>query len=232
MTTRKRAPASANKAGPTQGTSPAAKTRASPRRRRLSAEEARESILGATEKRLREQGPDALRLQEIAADVGVSHPTVLHHFGSREQLVQAVAHRALLKLETDLLACFTQDVAPTELASTLHQIDEVLRGSGQARLVAWLVLTQAGEGAARGSRLGEVTAVLHEVRGQQGQTASFEDTAFGVALASAALFGMSLLGEGIFRAIGLPPGEETQRRFREWFSALLEEHAQHLTPAP
>ncbi len=201
-------------------------------RRRLSAEDAREAILAATEKRLRDHGPDALRLQEIAADVGVSHPTVLHHVGSREQLVQAVVQRALLKLETDLLACFSQDVAPTELAPTLHHVDDVLRGSGQARLVAWLALTRAGEGAARGSRLGEVTAVLHEVRRQQGQTASFEDTAFGVALASAALFGMSLLGEGMFRSIGLPADDETQRRFREWFAALLEEHAQRAAPAP
>jgi len=80
--------------------------------------------------------------------------------------------------------------------------------------------------------MGEVTAVLHEVRRQQGQTASFEDTAFGVALASAALFGMSLLGEGMFRSIGLPADEGTQRRFREWFAALLEEHAQRMAPAP
>ncbi len=157
---------------------------------------------------------------------------MLHHVGSREQLVQAVVQRALLKLETDLLACFSQDVAPTELAPTLHHVDDVLRGSGQARLVAWLALTRAGEGAARGSRLGEVTAVLHEVRRQQGQTASFEDIAFGVALASAALFGMSLLGEGMFRSIGLPADDETQRRFREWFAALLEEHAQRAAPAP
>jgi len=34
-------------------------------------------------------------LQEIAADVGVSHSTILHHFGSREALVEAVVTRAL-----------------------------------------------------------------------------------------------------------------------------------------
>src|SRR5262245_6032327 len=76
---------------------------AGPRRRRT-AEQAREEILDAAEKRLRDRGPDAIRLQEIAADVGISHPAVLHHFGSREGLVGAVTERAMNKLEHELLA--------------------------------------------------------------------------------------------------------------------------------
>jgi AcrR family transcriptional regulator len=40
-----------------------------------------------------------LRLQDIAADVGISHPAVLHHFGSREALVHAVIQRAILSLQ-------------------------------------------------------------------------------------------------------------------------------------
>ena len=92
------------------------------RRRRLSSEDAREAILAATEKRLREVGPDALRLQEIASDVGLSHPTVLHHFGNREALVSAVVARAMLALETDLIACF-KDIGPAEIVTTIHQID-------------------------------------------------------------------------------------------------------------
>src|SRR6478736_553059 len=61
---------------------------------RRDAETARAAILEATEKRLVHVGPSGIRLQEVAADAGVSHPTVLHHFGSREALVQAVIVRA------------------------------------------------------------------------------------------------------------------------------------------
>ncbi|MGH7329781.1 MAG: TetR/AcrR family transcriptional regulator, partial [Polyangiaceae bacterium] len=62
------------------------KKKAKPRRR-LDAEAARKLILDATERRLVRVGPSGIRLQEVAKDAGVSHPTVLHHFGSRELLV-------------------------------------------------------------------------------------------------------------------------------------------------
>src|SRR5262245_59017473 len=80
-----------------------------PRRRprarvRRNAEEARTAILNAAEARLIEDGPAGIRLQAIAADVGISHPAVLHHFGSREALVEAVVARALASLDADLLA--------------------------------------------------------------------------------------------------------------------------------
>lgn len=77
---------------------------ARPARPRRSAEEARRTILDAAEHRLRDQGPAGIRLQEIASDVGLSHPAILHHFGSRECLVRAVIDRALSVLEADLLA--------------------------------------------------------------------------------------------------------------------------------
>lgn len=196
-----------------------------PPRRRLSSEEAREAILAATEKRLREVGPDALRLQEIAADVGLSHPTVLHHVGSRDALVQAVVARAMIALETDLIACFTKDAVPTDIASTLHQIDDVMRGHGHARLLAWLALTYPGQTSKEESRLGDVAVALHAARGAIGRPAPFEDTAHAVVLASAAMFGIALLGPGLLRMTGLPSDEESLRRLRDWFAALLMEHA-------
>ena len=156
---------------------------------------------------------------------------MLHHVGNREALVAAVVARAMLALETDLIACFTQDVAPTDIVTTLHQVDEVMRLRGQARLVAWLALTQPGGSAAKkGSRLGDVAAALHAARGALGKPAPFEDTAFGVVLASVAMFGVALLGPGLLAMLGLPDDEATLRRFREWFAALLMDHAG--IPAP
>ena len=67
----------------------AAKTAVNPakpagKRIRRTAEEARRLILDAAEKRLAQQGPEGLRLQDIARDIGISHPAILHHFESRE----------------------------------------------------------------------------------------------------------------------------------------------------
>ena len=60
------------------------------RRRRRSAPEARQAILRAAEKRLVEGGPEAVRVQLVAADVGVTDAAVHHHFGSREGLLEAL----------------------------------------------------------------------------------------------------------------------------------------------
>src|SRR5947199_358921 len=65
-----------------------------PPRQRRTADEARAEILDAAERILVETGPGAIRLQQVAELVGVSHPTVLHHFGTREALVAAVVERA------------------------------------------------------------------------------------------------------------------------------------------
>src|SRR5262245_25119917 len=83
-------------------------------RSRFSADEARSLIIAAAGKRLREVGPQGLRLEEIARDVGLSHPTVLHHFGSRDGLLAAVSAHELQSLERELLACFT-DPASADL---------------------------------------------------------------------------------------------------------------------
>jgi len=203
------------------------KTKASKPRRRLTSEEAKEAILAATETRLRAVGPDALRLQEIAADVGLSHPTVLHHVGSREALVAAVVARAMDALETELLACFANQLeTPTLVRTTLNDVDDVMRRRGQARLVAWLALTQAPGTVNRSSRLGEVASALHAARGRRGNDAPLEDTAFSVLLAATSLFGVALVGPGLLGMLGLPADEATMDRFRAWFAALLTKHAE------
>lgn len=208
------------------------KNAASEPRRRLSREDALELIFDATEKRLREHGPDAIRIQEIAEDVGMSHPTVLHHVGSREELLQEVCSRALLTLETELIEVFSSQEGRPEIAPTLHRIDEVLRGRGQARLIAWLTLTQPSEEGNAKSRLADVIKALHAARAADAPRASFEDTAFAVLLASSAMVGASLLGPGLFAMAGLPSGEPTLKKFREWFAALMVDHAERVDGAP
>ena len=78
---------------------------------RRTAEQAQRVILDAAEQRLLQVGPAGLRLQEVAKDAGVAHPTILHHFKSREGLVHAVVQRALGTLHADLLHELKQELA-------------------------------------------------------------------------------------------------------------------------
>src|SRR5439155_19480326 len=77
---------------------------ASAKRLRRSPEEARRLILDTAQELIARNGPEGLRLQEIAAAAGISHPLILHHFGSREGLVRAFVHEAVAELRCRLVA--------------------------------------------------------------------------------------------------------------------------------
>jgi AcrR family transcriptional regulator len=196
------------------------------RRRRRPADEARRAILDAAERRLLDVGPDAVRLSEIAADVGVSHPAILHHFGSREGLVAAVIQRALASLQHDLVSRLTSgDVDGAEI---LDRTLRTLGDQGQARLVAWLALTgRAGRRAGEGAQV--IRAVAEAAHARRPRGADFEDTLFTIVLGGAALLGDAIAGPQIRASGGLADDRDAARRFRVWLARLL---AQHLGAPP
>lgn len=204
---------------------------AEPRRRR-SAEDAKRAILDATEARFAARGPAGIRLQDIAADVGVSHPAILHHFGSREDLIRAVIDRALGGLREEVLATLAvPDPTRIDVAALIERVFETLGGHGQARLMAWLALADESGGARReaGALFVRETAetvhvrrtALHEAAGRR--PPPFEDTLFSILLTSLALLGDALLGETTRASSGIVD-PAAGRRFRTWFAKLLVAH--------
>jgi AcrR family transcriptional regulator len=197
------------------------------KRRRLRGEEAKSRILDAAEKRLRDGGPGAIRLQDVAADVGVSHPAVLHHFGSREALVQAVVARAIGALEADLVATYqSTDGGPPDAAAMLDRVADTLSEKGHGRLLAWLLLSGYGDALdTESARANWKTIIdaMHGLRVAFGATAPYEDTAFSTALAALALFGQAITGTEVFRLAGVE-GKDTPKRFRAWLGSLLVAH--------
>jgi AcrR family transcriptional regulator len=206
---------------------PAKKAKSSAPRRRRTAEEARDEILDSAERRLREGGPDAIRLQEIAADVGISHPAVLHHFGSREGLVEAVCERAMSKLEAELLAVMTKGSEtgePPDPVAITERGAEVLGENGHARLLAWLALSgrHMGPSAEARETWKMIIDAIHAMRTMRAKSKpAIEDTRFTVALSSMALFGEAIMGGGVLEAVGLTGDDKTRKRFRAWFAKLL-----------
>lgn len=199
-----------------------------PPRRRRTAQEAREAILDAAERQLVASGPDGIRLQDVARDVGVSHPTVLHHFGSREALVEAVATRALDSLHDDVLAALGR--APEgedQVAAILDGISQALHARGQGRALMWLALA-APSGSRDDLRLREQAEVLHamrEARSPAKAQAPLEDSQFLVILAASALLTQSVLGPHMLRGAGVS-GAHGAGRFRAWLARLLLAHVE------
>ena len=192
------------------------------RRRRLPAAQARERILEAAQKRLAEGGPDAVRLQAVAADLGISHPTILHHFGSRDGLMEALETRAMRALQEDLLA------ASGSAADSLDRVARTMGDEGHARLLAWWVLHGGGPGEQFDwGMLRDLADAIHARRvasaAEEGQPPpDAEDTVFVVRLAAVALFGEALLGDILTRSAGLEDEADTSRRFRSWLADWLE----------
>ncbi len=209
-----------------------------PRLRRPAAQ-ARRAILEAAGKRLREGGPEAVRLQDVARDVGVSHPAILHHFGSREGLMQALAAHVLASLETELLAGLRDAPSEATVLDLVTRVLDALGDAGHARLQAWRALSGEAPGATpsgeRPTLLGALAELVHRRRCEHARHAgtpapSREDSEFVVRLAAAAMLGEGVAG-GIFdRSFGLGAGAgEARHRFRAWLARLLVAH-EGLTP--
>ncbi len=209
-------------------TKPAARA---PRRRR-SAEEARREILDAAQRRLERGGPEAIRLQELARDVGVSHPAILHHFGSREGLMLALAQRGLEALDADLRPALEAASASEGAAlGILERVFETLGHAGHASLIAWLATTDMARGPATPDRhmLHDLAQVLHRRRTahtveEGGSPPQHEDSAFVVRLAATAMLGDAVGRPFLDRSAGVEEDPDFSRRFREWLAALLIDH--------
>jgi AcrR family transcriptional regulator len=208
--------------------------RKSPPRIRRTAEEAHRHILEATERRLIEGGPEAVRLQDIAADVGISHPAILHHFGSREGLLAALAERAIQGLERELLAILATRQAgdpPAIRAERAHAMFERINGlwteRGYARLFAGLILSGRKMQKRMKGIFQEFAQAMHENRVKRriedGKPApSWEDTTFSLTMVWIALFGEALFGPIARATVGLADDFETGRRFRRWMAYRIE----------
>jgi AcrR family transcriptional regulator len=115
---------------------------AQPARTRRSAEAAKENILTAAEKILIEEGPQHLKVIEVAKAAGVAHATVLHHFGSIDEMQQALMTRMIRSLVDRIVSIAHEraDLGEATMAGISDMFD-TFEGRGVARLAAWLELT-------------------------------------------------------------------------------------------
>jgi len=205
----------------------------SAKRVRRSAEEARKLILDAAERRLAKQGPEGIRLQDIARDCGISHPAILHHFESREGLVRALIARTSGQLRETLLG--TLEIADVEeerpdADQLITKVFEALSDRGTARLLSWMLLTgREIETQSSQTLISEIAAELHRRRldgaKRRGEPSpGAEDTMFMAMLTTSAAFGDAIIGPYLAAAAGLDA--EGMHRFRHWLAQLLSAHAQ------
>lgn len=164
-------------------------------------------------------GPAGLRLQDVARAAGVSHPTILHHFGSREGLVRALNERSLEALRASVLA---------RLESAEPGGDNIKRTfaayrDGVAQRMLWLIQSSAAQNPGGPKLVDEIVDALHAVRvriAAPGVVPDIEDTRAVIHLTTLAAFGDAVIGPRLRQGDGAK--ERAQRdRFEKWFAELL-----------
>jgi len=194
------------------------------RRPRRSAAETRAAILDAAERCLLSGGPDAVRLQRIAADAAVSHPAILHHFGSREGLVEAMVLNGLAKLEAQFVEGWPSLKDP-DIEGVLARFYASASDRGIARLLAWLILSGRNPGANGPGMLRRAAERLHSGRirraTRDGRRApELEHSLFAAAFLAIIVLGDSLFGPTIRRGMGLSIKDDAS--FHRWLVKVVE----------
>lgn len=114
-------------------------------RRRRMRHEARTEALASARRLFLERGPDAVTLKAVAADLGMTHTNLLHHFGSavelRKALMDAMADDLNAALLDAVKALQTSETAAARVQTLVDNVFDAFGRGGAGRLGAWLALT-------------------------------------------------------------------------------------------
>ncbi len=183
---------------------------------RRTPEEARELLLNIAAERLREIGLKGLNVKDVAAAAGMSHATLLHHFGSAEAMQQALVRRLTQSLVTDLVEALQGPVnqQPAEICRGLF---EAMARDGHARLAAWVNVTEQALPTALDQH--DLFADLVEALRARLDLDSLDEARRTVVMVASAAIGFELVRDALPGVVGL--SEEQTDRFPEWLVGRL-----------
>src|SRR5918993_5326624 len=111
-------------------------------RERLSPEQSRAAALEAARRLLIEQGPHAVTLKAVAAEIGKTHANLLHHFGSAAGLQSALAalitRRVVAGIEAAVQRARAHEADPIEI---VDRVFDAFGKEGAGALAAWMILS-------------------------------------------------------------------------------------------
>jgi AcrR family transcriptional regulator len=108
-----------------------------------SPEQARNSILDAAEQIVVKVGLAGLRISAVAKKAGMAHPNVLHHFGSRDGLLQALAERVGERTTERTAKAITQALQanPEQRVQAMTKVLDTVYSGDSGKVVVWLHLS-------------------------------------------------------------------------------------------
>lgn len=188
------------------------------KRIRRTPEEAKALILEVAASRLAEMGLEGLNIAGVARAAGMSHATVIHHFGSTAAMREALLQKMTQELLADVMSALAHHESP---ARVLDRLFDMLSRDGHGRLLAWLALDQQTGGLDSG---GDHTrdlfkTILDTLEAESGNRTEAKQQVFLVAVAA---MGLGICGDSLANLIGMTDEE------REQFPTWLAEHIRTL----
>ena len=109
---------------------------------RRTPEEARTLALASARRLLLAEGPNAITLQSVAADLGMSHTNLIHHFGSAGGLQSELMRQMVSELTATIEAAVMRlRAGKGEVKDFVNIVFDAFDQGGAARLAAWMVLS-------------------------------------------------------------------------------------------
>jgi AcrR family transcriptional regulator len=168
-------------------------------RARLSPEESRSQALKAARRLLIEQGPQAVTLKAVSAEIGKTHANLLHHFGSaaglQSELARHIGDRVTAGIADAVERARKGEADPREIVDRTF---DTFHEEGAGALAAWMIIS--------GNRdaLNPILEAIHDLVEQLGvghEDRPVHETTLWLVLAA---LGDSLLGGPMASALGLP----------------------------
>ena len=202
------------------------------RRVRRSAEASRALLLDVAERRLAEHGVGGLAIADVAGEAGMSHGTLLHHFGSSEGMRHALVSRMADGLLDEILALETSAERPrAQMQGFFEHLFARLAAGGHARLIAWLSLSHSEDGraqdplAASAERLEHLVTNLADRLRLAGRSPDPERSArYTVLLVISSAIGLGVARDSLLPGLALDAGDE--KGYARWLAAVIGAHVE------
>ena len=193
------------------------------KRIRRTSEESKSLILETAAKRLSQFGLEGLNISGVSKAAGMSHATVIHHFGSTAAMKEALLQQMTNELLSDVVLALKDDISGDEILSRLFAM---LSQDGHGRLLAWLALeNQEIDVFPRKNNTSELFKSI--IRVISHSTDSETDAKLQVLLVATAAMGLSICGCALSNLIGL--SDEESSEFPKWLARHLRSLADQIS---
>jgi AcrR family transcriptional regulator len=180
-------------------------------RRRRTPEQVKIEILAAAEDIIIKEGPDALRIKHVAEVAGMTHPTILHHFGSATGLLQALQHKFSRHIRHEFMDVLGGQPITPQLWNTLcTRLSDPKLGKMLCYLISEGIdpfppVEEAG-----------LSLIAEQLPGDD-----LRHKQHLILMVMYTMYGEGIFGSYLRERLGMEHTEETQLSFQKWIFSLI-----------